>query len=133
MKPCVIPVRLLPFNSITDAKVRELRDELKAALISCGLFVVGFVMDGEWNSIRTQGSCRPVSIIQLMANARKEAKKTNIKVIKEYFTLSSGVPKKVHPAIPRDDLQVLESLCANGKSRVSNISFLTCKVVPFSL
>ena len=40
MKPYAIPVRALPFKSITDAKVRQLRDELKLEMenlgISCG-------------------------------------------------------------------------------------------------
>ncbi len=90
MKPYAIPVRAMPFRSITDAKVRELRDELRDALTSRGLVVVGFVTDGEWNSIRTQGSTRPVSVIQLMANARKEARKVSIKKIKEYFSLSAS-------------------------------------------
>ena len=55
MKPYVIPVRVMPFQSLTDAKVRELRDELKDAMVEKGFVVVGFVTDGEWNAIRTQG------------------------------------------------------------------------------
>ena len=49
-------VRVLPFKSITDTKVRELKDELVARMKDAGLIDVGFVTDREWNSIRTQGS-----------------------------------------------------------------------------
>ena len=55
MKPCAIPVRVMPFHSLTNAKVEELRDGLKVAMIEKGFVVVDFVTDGEWNSIRTQG------------------------------------------------------------------------------
>ena len=41
MKPYAIPVRALLFKSITDAKVRELRDELKVAMENLGMVVVG--------------------------------------------------------------------------------------------
>ena len=41
MKPYAIPVRALPFKSITDAKVRQLRDELKLEMENLGMVVVG--------------------------------------------------------------------------------------------
>ena len=41
MKPYVIPVRALPFKSMKDAKLRELRDELKAAMGNIGMVTVG--------------------------------------------------------------------------------------------
>lgn len=41
MKPYAIPVRALPFKSMKDAKLRELRDELKAAMENIGMVVVG--------------------------------------------------------------------------------------------
>ena len=34
----------------------------------------GFVTDGEFNSLRTQGSQRPVSVIQLIMDAKGEAR-----------------------------------------------------------
>ena len=70
-------------NSLTDAKVRELHDELKVAMVEKGFVVVGFVTDGEWNLIRTQGSSRPVSVIQLLMDVRKESTSTNINTIKD--------------------------------------------------
>ena len=41
MKPSAIPVRALPFKSITDAKVRQLHDELKLEMENLGMVVVG--------------------------------------------------------------------------------------------
>ena len=41
MKPYAIPVRALPFKSITDAKVRQLRDELKLEMENLGMVVAG--------------------------------------------------------------------------------------------
>ena len=41
MKPYAIPVRALPFKSITDAKVRQLHDELKLEMENLGMVVVG--------------------------------------------------------------------------------------------
>ena len=51
LKPYEIPVRATPFKGITDARVRELRDEVRNVMMSLNMIVVGFVMDGEWNSI----------------------------------------------------------------------------------
>ena len=41
MKPSAIPVRALPFKSITDAKVRQLHDELKLEMENLGMVVGG--------------------------------------------------------------------------------------------
>ena len=41
LKPYAIPVRGLPFKGIKDAKLRELRDELKAIMENLGIVVVG--------------------------------------------------------------------------------------------
>lgn len=41
LKLYAITVRVLPLKSITDAKVRELCDELKAAMETLGMVVVG--------------------------------------------------------------------------------------------
>ena len=65
-------------------------DELEVAMVKKGFVVVGFVTDGEWNLNRTQGSSRPVSVIQLLMNARKESTSTNINTIKRYFELIPG-------------------------------------------
>ena len=40
-KPYAVPVRVIPFQSITDAKVRELKDEIADVMESLGMKVVG--------------------------------------------------------------------------------------------
>jgi len=45
----------------------------------------GFVTDGEFNSLRTKGSQRPVSIIQLIMDAKKEANSTSFCRIERYL------------------------------------------------
>lgn len=42
-------------------------------MVNLGMVVVGFVTDGEFNSIRTMGSSRPISIIQLIMDSKAEA------------------------------------------------------------
>ena len=41
LKPYAVPVRVLPFKSVTDKKVRELEEELRTAMTSIGMSVVG--------------------------------------------------------------------------------------------
>jgi hypothetical protein len=44
--------------------------------------------DGEFNSLRTMGSKRPISIIEVIRNAKAEARKMGAKTILKYFTLN---------------------------------------------
>lgn len=41
MKPYAVPARVLPFKSISDQKVRELEEEIRNAMTSIGMQVVG--------------------------------------------------------------------------------------------
>ena len=41
VKPYAVPVRVLPFESVTDKKVRELEEEFRNAMTSIGMPVVG--------------------------------------------------------------------------------------------
>ena len=45
----------------------------------------GFVTDGEFNSLRTQGTNRPVSIIQLIMDSKSEARSTASKQIESFL------------------------------------------------
>ena len=47
---------------------------------------IGFVTDGEFNSLRTKGNHRPVSVIQLLMDAKAEAKSTPSRQIESYLT-----------------------------------------------
>ena len=41
LKPYVVPVRFLPYHSVTDNRLRELRDELRTTMVNLGMVVVG--------------------------------------------------------------------------------------------
>jgi len=45
----------------------------------------GFSTDGEFNSLRTKGSARPVSVIQLKTDARSEARSTSVRQIEQFL------------------------------------------------
>jgi hypothetical protein len=47
----------------------------------------GFTTDGEFNSLRTSGTKRPISIIEIIKKARNIAKGMRCKEITKYFTL----------------------------------------------
>lgn len=49
------------------------------------IFFLGFVTDGEFNSLRTQGAGRPVSVIQLIMDSRSEARSTASRQIESYL------------------------------------------------
>lgn len=49
----------------------------------------GFVTDGEFNSLRTMGSERPISILQLISDARQKAKSTSVTKIAKYLRLNA--------------------------------------------
>ena len=88
-KPYAIPVQCIPYNSLTDLKVRELankviqemtRRKMKVAgrllvhlmFNHCNYNILGFTTDGEWNSLRTKGNTRPLSVFQILSNARRK-------------------------------------------------------------
>ena len=50
-------------------------------------FLPGFTTDGEFNSLRTKGQNRPVSIIEIIKEARKCVKSISAGRIAEYFTV----------------------------------------------
>ena len=116
MKPYAVLVRALPFKSITDAKVRELKDELVTRVKYAGLTNVGFVTDGEWNSICTQGSERPVSVIQLFMDARKEAKAIRVTEIRKTYDQVTNHPEALHPAVPHAGALWLRNFMQHARS-----------------
>ena len=38
----------------------------------CNYNIIGFTSDGEWNSLRTKGNTRPLSVFQILSNARRK-------------------------------------------------------------
>ena len=48
---------------------------------------LGFTTDGEFNSLRTVGLVRPISVVGLIKTARNEAQAMHVKIITAFFTL----------------------------------------------
>lgn len=47
---------------------------------------VGSVTDDEFNSLRTSGINRPISIIEIIKQAKAEARSTHVKQIRKFLT-----------------------------------------------
>ncbi|CAH3133762.1 unnamed protein product [Porites lobata] len=104
-----------------------------------GMVVVGFVTDGEFNSLRTKGSQRPVSVIQLMADAKSKAKSIPASRIARYLTPNQKTnvrgavePEVPHPAVPIKDVVLLKSLLDDGRSFTSALRLLRRSHFPFN-
>ena len=95
-KPYALPVQCIPYKGLSDSKVRELANKLIYEMVDRNMKVagekilmhrdhimilcVGFTTDGEWNSLRTMGNTRPLSIFQIRSNA--QAKYAHMKLQK---------------------------------------------------
>lgn len=47
----------------------------------------GFTTDGKFNSLRTAGNSRPISVLELIKNSRNEARRMNPNTIARFFQL----------------------------------------------
>jgi hypothetical protein len=61
--------------------------ELNLVLHFC--LYIGLTTDGEFNSVRTSGRNRPISIIDVIRIAKGEARNMKERTIVKYFTLDS--------------------------------------------
>ena len=52
-------------------------------------FFVGFVTDGEFNSLRTMGCERPISILQLISDSRSMARSMRVSQIEGFLKLDA--------------------------------------------
>jgi hypothetical protein len=50
----------------------------------------GFSTDGEFNSLRSRGKKRPISIIEVIRNAKSKARQIKAKTLTNYFTLDDS-------------------------------------------
>lgn len=74
-------------------------------MTSMAMPVVGFVTDGEFSSLRTMGNSGPISIIQLISDARAEAHSMPSRRMESYLILGrDGNPIAHHPSIPLKDV-----------------------------
>ena len=58
---------------------------LLSFLMEIFILFPGFVSDGEFNSLRTQGSEQPVSVIQIMMDVKNKARALSAKQIEKFF------------------------------------------------
>jgi hypothetical protein len=48
---------------------------------------IGFTTDGEFNSLRTNGKNRPVSVIEVIKNSKKKATSLTVDTISKFFAM----------------------------------------------
>lgn len=87
-KPYALPIQCVPYKGLSDTKVRELANHVIHEMVKRGMkvagknlnvlilypvvnfYATGFTTDGEWNSLRSMGNTRPLSVFQIRSNAR---------------------------------------------------------------
>ncbi|XP_065892094.1 uncharacterized protein [Dysidea avara] len=85
-KPYAIPVQCMPYQGLTDSKVRDLANSIISEMAKRKMNVAGFTTDGEWNSLRTKGNSRPLSVFQIRADARSKYSHMSVKRMVEMIT-----------------------------------------------
>jgi hypothetical protein len=66
-------------------------DTVKTVVLWLAILFLGFSTDGEFNSLRTMGSNRPISVIQLLMNAKAKARSMSVKVIEKCLQPVKGL------------------------------------------
>ena len=107
-KPYAVPVQCIPYSSLTDEEVRLLCDKLIKEMTSRGMRVAGkhhknitiiianniilfeihagCSTDGEWNSIRSKGRKRPISIFEIRSRVRRTYQRLGITKLRGMIT-----------------------------------------------
>jgi hypothetical protein len=50
-------------------------------------YILGFTTDGEFNSLRTKGKTRPISVVEIIMMVKREAKSINVNTLTKIFTM----------------------------------------------
>jgi len=69
----------MSFNNLFTCNIAHIDDYVAYLLIND----VGFVTDGEWNSLRTKGNMRPLSVLQIRADVRAKYSRMGFKKLSE--------------------------------------------------
>ena len=104
-KPYALPVQCLPYKGLANSTVRDLvnaiiREMSKRHMKVAGEVIIlevskssdygylflGFVTDGEWNSLCTKGNTRPLSVLQIRADVRTKYSHMRLKKITGMLT-----------------------------------------------
>ncbi|CAB3983365.1 Hypothetical predicted protein [Paramuricea clavata] len=122
-KPYAVPVRFLPYHSITDAKLRELQSQIEDAMVAVNMVTVGFTTDGEFNSLRTKGKTRPISVVEIIMMVKREAKSINLNTLTKIFTMDErGKSINPHAAVQLEDVVLVHELMSKRSRRTPVIA-----------
>ena len=105
-KPYALPVQCVPYKGLSDCKVRDLANNIISEMVKRKMNVagnsivqwyipfmdfVGFTTDGEWNTLRTKGNSRPLSVFQIRADVRSKYNCASMKKMVEMITPIIGM------------------------------------------
>ena len=104
-KPYALPIQLLPYVGIQDMEARTLMNKVIQEMVNRGMKVSGMwilqawrpvsfnvvcneglTANGGWNSLRTKGNTRPLSILQLRSEARAKYSRLGFKRMMNMLT-----------------------------------------------
>lgn len=128
-----IPVKFMPYKSLTDSKLREMELQVEEAMRNAGMTIVGFTTDGKFNSLRTAGHLRPISVLEIIKMSRNEARHMSPNSIARFFQLNrQGNPLGQHAAVSVEDVMWMHSLMSHDSVPFERASFiLRRKLFPF--
>ena len=107
-KPYALTIQCIAYKGIKDSEVRSICNhvvtemharKMKVAGIRHYMYVlklyyiIGFTTNGEWNSLRSKGNNRPLSIFEVRSKARKRYAKLSEKTMVAMLTPKSKEQK----------------------------------------
>jgi hypothetical protein len=134
-KPYAIPIQCIPYTSLTVAQLRVLLNKVITEMHKRKMKIAGFCSNGEYNSMRSKGENRPVSIFQIRSVARKKFSNLGIKTMKEMLTPKVNESGEIsamnkESPVPLDVLCRIYDLLKQGFPFESIIDILRPLVVP---
>ncbi len=104
-KPYAIPVQCIAYASLTDNEVRNIFDKLveemtKRQMKVAGIYLyrvtvftlkhliryIGCATNGEWNTLRSKGYMRPISVLEIRAQIRRKYSKLGLRKLNGMLT-----------------------------------------------
>ncbi|XP_065889311.1 uncharacterized protein [Dysidea avara] len=133
-KPYALPVQCVPYKGLSDSKVRDLANNIISEMVKRKMNVAGFTSDGEWNSLRTKGNSRPLSVFQIRADVRSKYTHMSMKRMIEMITpiCENGAITALLPnhAVSPELLGDLKKWNSEGASLDDAIERLRLRTVP---
>ncbi|XP_070565483.1 uncharacterized protein [Ptychodera flava] len=134
-KPYALPVKWFAYKSLTDVRLRDECDKVVQALHDKGYEVLGLVTDGEFNSLRTTGRSRPISIWALQKEAKAEFQRKPVEEMVKMLTVEvcpggSLRSKANNPYLPESAIQQIVLCQEQGMDIHQIASLLRVSQVP---